>query len=446
VKPPSVGIIIVIIFVFVTYFCLFESNGLFASNTPMSDDRRENVTINVLFDEFNRKGVGKSLVDTALDKLRSNHPGLDIELQYVDRPYSEIKGQIMKSIINGTPVDIVSVDQIWLGELADKGLLTDLTDKAEEWGRLSDFYQSNIDGMIYNNTIYGIWAWTDVRGIWYWKDLLEEAGVEPDSLKTWDGYIAAAKQLNSVLRPKGIEGVHLTGANHSADLWYPYLWMLGGEILQQKGGYPSGGTYWFPAFNSTEGTRALSFIQDQVEAGIKPQKTHHWGKEFADRNFSVMIEGSWLPSNLDATDLTNVGFIPMFPTPDNDTLTATLMGGWEFAIPQTSSNKDLAWELISLMLDPAILTPWLAKSGYLPTQLIIGEGPYSEQLRRTNPYYGDMVSLIPLGGSRPAIPAYPAIVEDIREALNGVYYHDSDPRQALDNAAEISAQKLGWSR
>jgi len=134
-----------------------------------------------------------------------------------------------------------------------------------------------------------------------------------------------------------------------------------------------------------------------------------------------MVEGSWLPSNLDESDIPNVGFIPIFPTPENDTLTATLMGGWEFAIPQNSSNKELAWELISLMLEPNILSPWLAKSGYLPTQLIIGEGPYSQELRKSNPYYDDMVSMIPLGGSRPAIPKYPEIAGDIREALNGVY-------------------------
>jgi hypothetical protein len=28
--------------------------------------------------------------------------------------------------------------------------------------------------------------------------------------QTWDGYIAVAKKLNTVLRPHGIEGVHLT--------------------------------------------------------------------------------------------------------------------------------------------------------------------------------------------------------------------------------------------
>ncbi|HEY7572291.1 MAG TPA: hypothetical protein VH796_13070 [Nitrososphaeraceae archaeon] len=84
----------------------------------------------------------------------------------------------------------------------------------------------------------------------------------------------SSKKLNTVLRPQGIEGVHLTGASHSPDLWYPYLWMLGGQILKMKSGHPTKGSYWFPAFNSTEGVKAMSFIEQQVDAGIKPQKNH----------------------------------------------------------------------------------------------------------------------------------------------------------------------------
>ena len=50
----------------------------------------------------------------------------------------------------------------------------------------------------------------------------------------------SAKSLTE-LRPRGIEGVHLTGASHSPDLWYPYLWMLGGDIIKQKSGHPTKG-------------------------------------------------------------------------------------------------------------------------------------------------------------------------------------------------------------
>ena len=74
--------------------------------------------------------------------------------------------------------------------------------------------------------------------------------------------------------------------------------MLGGDIVQLKEGHPTNGGYWFPTYNSTEGVRALQFIKDQVNAGIKPQKEHSFGEEFVNRSFAVMIEGSWMSSDL----------------------------------------------------------------------------------------------------------------------------------------------------
>jgi multiple sugar transport system substrate-binding protein len=221
--------------------------------------------------------------------------------------------------------------------------------------------------------------------------------------------------------------------------------MLGGDILEQREGHPTKGTYWFPAFNSTEGIKALEFIKDQIAAGIKPQKEHYFGKEFVDKNFAVMIEGSWIPSDLPKEEFSNVQFLPMFPVPDNKTQTSTLMGGWQFNIPVTS-HKGLAWELIELMLRPQILTPWIAERGYLPTQITLGEGlgPYANHLRKSIPFYDEMVSMIHQGRGRPSIPEYPAIAEDIREALDDVYYGIKEPKQALNDAATKSAKTLGW--
>jgi multiple sugar transport system substrate-binding protein len=414
-----------------------------------SPQPKENVTITALTQRLGEEDIVKALLNDAVNKLRSNHPDLGINLRYIelhDLPPAATKDQMLRAITNGTHIDIISLDQIWLGEFAEKGLLTDLTDYAEKWGRTHEWYQSNLAGGVYKGKMYGIWFETDVRGTWYWKDLLNQANVDPDMLKTWEGYIAAAKKLNAVLRPQGIDGAHLTGASHSPDVWYPYLWMLGGEIIKQKSGHPTKGTYWFPAYNSSAGVKAMEFIKAQIDAGIKPQKEHFWGKEFVDKKFAVMIEVSSMAFYLPKQELDNIQFIPMFPVPSNETQTSTLTGGWQFNIPVTSSHKDLAWELIELMLQPQVFSPWIAQQGYLPTQITIGEGrgTYAEELRKSIPFYDDMVSMIPQGRGRPSIPEYPAIAEDIRQALDEVYYGIKEPKQALNDAALKSAKVLGW--
>jgi multiple sugar transport system substrate-binding protein len=75
----------------------------------------------------------------------------------------------------------------------------------------------------------------------------------------------------------------------------------------------------------------MEFIKAQIDAGVKLQKEHYFGKEFADKKFAAMIEGSWLPSDLPKVEIVNVQFIPAFPVPDKKTETSTLMGAGNLA-------------------------------------------------------------------------------------------------------------------
>jgi multiple sugar transport system substrate-binding protein len=413
---------------------------------------KTNVTLRGLFTDLANPGRWSQLLRPALDELNRRHPNMNIQIEYQDFPYNVTRNQLMNKLSSGNnnnnnSVDIISVDQIWLGEFAELGLLRNLTSEFEEWGRTSDLYEANIDGSVYNNTIYGLWLWTDVRGMWYWKDMLQEAGVDPESLKTWDGYISAAVQLDEFFGDRIIEGVHLRNAPHEPDMWYPYLWMLGGEILELREGHPTKGVYWFPSYNSSEGVRAMEFIKRQLDAGVEPQE-RQLERAFANKNFSVMLADSAMPGYFPKESLVTLkqelGFIPMFPVPNQTIPTSTMMGGWELAVPSTSQYSDLSWELITIMAEPEILTPFLQEYGYLPTQKMIGYGQLFEPLNDTVPFFEEMISMIPYGRSRPNISEYPQIAEHITQAIQQVYNGSALPEDALNIAAKRSADSLGW--
>jgi multiple sugar transport system substrate-binding protein len=426
-------------------FILVPSNQ--SSTSSLVD--KTNVTLRGLFTNLGDPGRWNQLLQPALDELNRRHPDMNIELEYTDSLYNETRDIILDSLSNGDSVDIVSVGDLWLGEFAEKGLLKNLTADFEQWGRIGDLYEANLDSSVYNNTIYALWLWTDIRGMWYWKDMLQEAGVDPESLKTWDGYISAAVKLDDFFGDRIIQGVHLVGASHDLDLWYPYLWMLGGEIVELREGHPTKGVYWFPSYNSSEGVRAMEFLKRQIDADIQPQDRPYLDIAFINRNFSVMLGGSWMPGEFPReswpTLEQEVGFIPMFPVPNQTIQTSTMMGGYELAIPSTSQNSDLAWELITITAEPEILGPFLQEYGYLPTQKTLGEGPASEPLKQSVPYFEEMVSMIPYGRSRPSLPEYPDIAEHIHQAIQQVYNGSAaSPEDALDIAAAKSAESLGW--
>jgi multiple sugar transport system substrate-binding protein len=427
----------------------YNSSTLIPSNqSSTSLLGKTNVTLRGIFTDLGDPGRWNQLLQPALDELNRRHPDMNIELEYDASPYNITRNQILDRLSNGDSIDIVSLDQIWLGEFAEKGLIRNLTADFEQWGRMDDLYEGNLDGCVYNNTLYGLWLWTDVRGIWYWKDMLQEAGVDPESLKTWDGYISAAVKLKNFFGDRLIQGVHLLGASHAPDLWYPYLWMLGGEMLERREGHPTKGVYWFPSYNSSEGVRAMEFLKQQVGAGIEPQDRPYLDRAFVNRNFSVMLAGSWMPGFFPReswpTLEQEVGFIPMFPVPNQTTQTSTMMGGWEVAIPSTSQHSDLSWELITIMAQPEILTPFLQQYVYLPTQHVLGEGPSSQPLKESVPFFEEMVSMIPYGQSRPNVPEYPEIAEHIHQAIQQVYNGSALPEDALNAAAAESADSLGW--
>jgi multiple sugar transport system substrate-binding protein len=427
----------------------YNSFTLVPSNQSSVLDKT-NVTLRGLFTDLGDPGRWIQLLQPALDELNTRHPDMNIELEYSEFTYDETRNQILDRLSKGESVDIISVDQIWLGEFAGKGLLTNLTANFEQWGRMSDLYEANLDGSVYNNTVYGLWLWTDIRGMWYWKDMLQEAGVDPESLKTWDGYVSAAIKLNEFFEEDNsvIQGVHLVGASYDPDMWYPYLWMLGGEILELREGHPTKGVYWFPSFNSSEGVRAMEFLKRQIDAGIQPQEREDIETTFVNRNFSVMLGGSWMPGFFPReswpTLEQQVGFIPTFPVPNQTTPTSTMMGGWELAIPGTSQNSELAWALTTIMAEPQILGPFLQEYGYLPTQRTLGEGPSSQPLKESVPYFEEMVSMIPYGRSRPSMPEYPEIAEHIHQAIQQVYNGSATPEDALNTATAKSVGSLGW--
>jgi multiple sugar transport system substrate-binding protein len=96
------------------------------------------------------------------------------------------------------------------------------------------------------------------------------------------------------------------------------------------------------------------------------------------------------------------------------------------------------------MVEPEVLAPMLQKTGYLPTQTSIGQGPSSSILNQTVPYYDKMISMISLGRGRPNIPEFPQIDDHVTEALKQVCHGIKEPKQALDDAATKSAKLLGW--
>ena len=84
------------------------------------------ITLTILFNEIvTSPNAGKHLIDNAI-KVLENETDAAIKVNYVEfQSDNSTRDEIIRLLSNQTPIDIITVDQIWLGELAQKGLLTD---------------------------------------------------------------------------------------------------------------------------------------------------------------------------------------------------------------------------------------------------------------------------------------------------------------------------------
>ena len=102
--------------------------------------QKEKVVLTAIIVQLHtNRDIGKTLLDRALTNLKMMHPNLDIQLKYLEYPYNQLQSQLLR-ILNDTKasgsVDLLSLDQIWLGDFAQKGLLTDLTNCCNYTDRL----------------------------------------------------------------------------------------------------------------------------------------------------------------------------------------------------------------------------------------------------------------------------------------------------------------------
>jgi len=373
------------------------------------------------------------LIKTAEEKYELDNPGTDLKINYMVYPYDEMHTKLVTMAAANVKADILSIDQIWLGEFVEAGYIKDITDMTDAWDIQDKLYAPYLEGCKYDSKYYAVWAWTDARLMWYRKDILKSAGVEAGQLQTWKGFLDAVPKINKAADDAGMQGVAFPGEAWLVDWWFPLLFQNGGEILVETAdGYKAG-------FDNEAGFQAAEFLQEMKTAGVEFPTVWKWGEEFAAGNYAVWFGGTWVLGNFSEDEMADIRDkvgVAMFPAPAGKQ-SRTLNGGWLLAIPDTSENPEVAWEFIKYMLEPDILTPVLAKYGYLPTQKTIAQDrKYAGQMEQNIVFWKEFEDVLSYGAARPSIPEYPKVAEKLYEELSKVVYEKTTPEAAIRSASD----------
>lgn len=296
-------------------------------------------------------------VEALVDRYNQSQDQYEVTYYVQD----SMEEKLITAIAGGEVPDVVLWDRFTTGTYAAKGAFLALDDYVEADGiDLAKFYDVAVQEMRgADGKLYGIPVTTDARIIFYNKDLLSEAGVDPESIKTWDDLEAAAVAATK----RGEDGQLQQAGFALSDPGQFNNWILqaGGQMIDDSQNPP------VTAFNSEAGLTVLEFWnkllnEDKVyELGFEDS---FGGDGFKAGKVAMCFNGPWALSSLNDTEI-NYGVLEQPEGPAG--VRSAMMGGFGLVIPSKAENVDAAWDFIKWWTTvPENSVDFAKESGYLP--------------------------------------------------------------------------------
>ena len=367
---------------------------------------------------------------TAEAAFEAKHPDVDVVLTGL--AYDELYQKLLLSKSGGAPVDVFTMDTIWLGQMADEGIAANLDDYYANFGQVSDIPDNYLASSKWKDSYYGVWLNSDVRLMLWNKDLFTQAGLDPEKPPTtWDELISMGKQV--VEKVPGTFGVGFPGAleEATADRWYPLLWMAGGDLLTPD--------FSKAAFNSEAGVKALQLYADLIAAGVTPPDViAQNGDDVENSVFSgkyAMMLSNVSTGQADIQDMEAAEYGKHFGAAQiplcDGCQAASGAGGYLLGVAEASQNKDLAFEFIDMATAQDNILPFEVAQQRVPTRK---SGLANTDAFKDLWYFDQVGKAAQVAHFAPWVPQYPQLLTRVYTAIQEVIA-GGDPKVALDAAA-----------
>lgn len=351
-----------------------------------------------------------------------------------------------------TAPNIVAQDTYTLNADASAGFLLQLDDRIDEWDEWQYYIEDLIEGVrAADGQIYAIPGTSDSRGLWWNKNVFSEAGIEGEfAPTTWDEILDAAEAIRdntdatplsfTVHRGNG-EGVtmqtFLMFLNSAGEVLFDFdeeAWVIESqaildsltfidEVFNQRNLGPSMGV----AMNTNYGSIIFQemFPNDQV---------------------GIILDGFWnggLYREGGAVELDDpearLGFAAMPTQYGQEPGSATLAGGWAWAIAANSDNHDYSWRVLQALGSNENQLSRVMHDG----NLVVRSDSAQDEEYAGRPFIAKATSFLENTHFRPANDDYPQVSVEIQTIVEAVASGASTPEQAMEDFAEAVIRIVG---
>jgi multiple sugar transport system substrate-binding protein len=328
----------------------------------------------------------------------SEETGIDVEIEAIS--YIDMHSKLVPQLIapQGS-YDLIVVDFYWVGEFTKAGWLMPLDDLVARDGVDVDRYVPKLMDLVgrVDGTLYMLPFYNYSMAVIYRQDLLddpeqqaafkEKYGIDLKVPETWDEYW---KQVEFFTRDENGDGdndffgtvIQGQRGDCISMQWANYLYAQGGQYHDAD---------WNPMLDSPEAIKAMEYYREAVEKYSPPGSEAYCfdeasnvmaqGKAYSFVTFNILYAGFEDPASSSV-----VGKVGIAPNPGGG-----LNGGWGWAIPNSSPNKDAAWIFIKWVESPEIAKQ-RALMGGAPTQAAIFTDPEVVEARPYYPILGEILA------------------------------------------------------
>jgi len=373
-----------------------------------------------------------------LDEPYEEANGGDVSINQIGR--SDLKDKFKSTLLSGSGAPAASMmESVDAASWVDTGGLRDISGWLDEAGIKGDFVSGKWGPLEKDGGTYALpWDIGPV-GTFYRRDVMDEYGIDVESVETWDQYIEEGKKL-----PEDQYLLNLPSNDYDG-LWRMMFRQIGGQPFTQNGAVN------IASDKSLQVARILKRIRDSGVANDLASWSSSWFTAFGDGTTASLTAGAWMEGTLKAELGDTSGNWGVFKPPavESGGSRATNWGGSNLTIPaQVSEEKaKRAWDYMAYALGreesqltmyreyglfPALETTYESEAYDDPHAFLDGQPAgrmFAEIAPNIKPY-------------RYTIDT-PEVTKAINTHFRDMMAGDKTPKEAVDAAASQVADRTG---
>jgi len=370
----------------------------------------------------------RDVFQSLVTKFNQENPDIELEALYIGQPDAQLP-KILAAIVSDQPPDILwFVPQI-TGKLAQLGSLLPLDSWLENSPRKSEIDSAMFDSMKLDGHILSVPLATNNAAIFYRPSLFEQAGVAKLP-QTWNELKGVAKILTKDTNDDqrlDQHGIFLSLGKGEWNIftWLPFIFSAGGDLL--KDGQPD--------LVNPGAIAALQLGADLVESGtavLSPPERGYEIDNFIAGKVAMQVTGPWTLAQLKSTDI-DYG---VFPIPKANQPAAVIGGENLFVFKTDSKREQASLRFLEYVLSEDFQTEWALKTGYLPVNIKSQQSQAYQDFVESNPVVQVFLDQMQWAKSRPIIPQYNRLSENLGRAIEATLLGKQTPEEALKRSQQ----------